>query len=230
MERCPKGKTDSREQPSRTRVKPVADAAGFCHHWAPEPLHGIEKKAMMALSMQGGEKRMRTPTMEDYLETIFNLIKEKGYARVADIAERLDVHPSSVTKMVQRLDKDEYLVYEKYRGFMLTNKGKKLGKRLVDRHELLESFLQLLAVPEDVVNRDVEGMEHHVSPETLDALSDLLQFFAEEPSRLRAFHKLRALSAEAAQETADTAAHNPLESTNDVTTPQADTSDTIKTE
>ncbi|MBE3593557.1 MAG: transcriptional regulator MntR [Candidatus Carbobacillus altaicus] len=146
---------------------------------------------------------MRTPTMEDYLETIFNLIKEKGYARVADIAERLDVHPSSVTKMVQRLDKDEYLVYEKYRGFMLTNKGKKLGKRLVDRHELLESFLQLLNLPEDVVARDVEGMEHHVSPETLDALSDLLQFFAEDPSRLRIFHDLRMASAEASQEEPD---------------------------
>jgi|GEM_PF-31338 len=211
-------------------MKPVADAAGFCLDRASERLHGIEKKAMMALSMQGGEMRMRTPTMEDYLETIFNLIKEKGYARVADIAERLEVHPSSVTKMVQRLDKDEYLVYEKYRGFMLTNKGKKLGKRLVDRHELLESFLQLLAVPEDVVSRDVEGMEHHVSPETLDALSDLLQFFAEEPSRLRAFHELRALSAEAAQETADATTKNPLESANDRMMTKSEATDTIKTE
>jgi hypothetical protein len=61
-----------------------------------------------------------TPSMEDYIEQIYILIEEKGYARVSDIAEALSVHPSSVTKMVQKLDKDEYLVYEKYRGLVLT--------------------------------------------------------------------------------------------------------------
>lgn len=58
---------------------------------------------------------MPTPSMEDYIEKIYSLIENKGYARVSDIAEELLVHPSSVTKMVQKLDKDEYLVYEKYR-------------------------------------------------------------------------------------------------------------------
>ncbi|EUJ27076.1 manganese transport transcriptional regulator [Listeria grayi FSL F6-1183] len=59
---------------------------------------------------------MPTPSMEDYIEKIYSLIEKKGYARVSDIADELFVHPSSVTKMVQKLDKDEYLVYEKYRG------------------------------------------------------------------------------------------------------------------
>lgn len=68
---------------------------------------------------------MPTPSMEDYLENIYKLIDQKGYARVSDIAEALDVHPSSVTKMVQKLDKDKYLVYEKYRGLVLTPKAKK---------------------------------------------------------------------------------------------------------
>lgn len=67
---------------------------------------------------------MPTPSMEDYLERIYKLIDEKGYARVSDIAEGLEVHPSSVTKMIQKLDKDEYLIYEKYRGLVLTSKGK----------------------------------------------------------------------------------------------------------
>jgi Mn-dependent DtxR family transcriptional regulator len=62
-----------------------------------------------------------TPSMEDYLERIYKLIDEKGYARVSDIAEGLEVHPSSVTKMIQKLDKDQYLIYEKYRGLVLTN-------------------------------------------------------------------------------------------------------------
>ncbi len=79
---------------------------------------------MIADVCLGGE-RMPTPSMEDYIEQIYILIEEKGYARVSDIAEALSVHPSSVTKMVQKLDKDEYLVYEKYRGLVLTPKGKK---------------------------------------------------------------------------------------------------------
>src|SRR5690625_2021315 len=81
-----------------------------------------------------------TPSMEDYIEQIFNLINTKGYARVTDIAEALEVHPSSVTKMVQKLDKDSYVHYEKYRGFVLTDIGNKVGQRLVFRHELLEDF------------------------------------------------------------------------------------------
>ena len=77
---------------------------------------------------------MTTPSMEDYIEQIYMLIEEKGYARVSDIAEALAVHPSSVTKMVQKLDKDEYLIYEKYRGHEMTSKCKKIVKRLVYRH------------------------------------------------------------------------------------------------
>lgn len=71
---------------------------------------------------------MPTPSMEDYIERIYILIETKGYARVSDIAEELDVHPSSVTKMIQKLDKSEFVNYERYRGFMLTEKGKKLAR------------------------------------------------------------------------------------------------------
>lgn len=106
---------------------------------------------------------MPTPSMEDYIEQIHNLMESKGYARVSDIAEALIVHPSSVTKMVQKLDKDGYLNYEKYRGFILTTKGKKLGERLVYRHELLEEFLEIIGVDGDKIYEDVEGIEHHLS-------------------------------------------------------------------
>lgn len=106
---------------------------------------------------------MPTPSMEDYLECIYQLIEDKGYARVSDIAEQLDVHPSSVTKMVQKLDQTKFLVYEKYRGLVLTQKGKKIGKRLVRRHELLEQFLRIIGVDEKFIHSDVEGIEHHLS-------------------------------------------------------------------
>ncbi|WP_313291259.1 transcriptional regulator MntR, partial [Exiguobacterium sp.] len=122
---------------------------------------------------------MPTPSMEDYLEQIYKLIEDKGYARVSDIAESLGVHPSSVTKMVQKLDRETYLVYEKYRGLMLTPKGRKIGKRLVERHALLEDFLRLVGVDEELIYKDVEGIEHHISIEALDKINGMIQFFAE---------------------------------------------------
>ena len=121
--------------------------------------------------------------MEDYIEQIYKLIEEKGYARVSDIAEALSVHPSSVTKMVQKLDKDEYLIYEKYRGFVLTKKGKKIGKRLLYRHELLEQFLKIIGVKEENIYVDVEGIEHHLSWDSIDRIGDLVQYFEENEKR-----------------------------------------------
>lgn len=127
---------------------------------------------------------MPTPTMEDYIEQIFILIDKKGYARVSDIAEQLEVHPSSVTKMVQKLDKDKYLNYEKYRGFILTEKGKRIGKKLVFRHELLEQFLEVIGVDADKIYDDVEGIEHHLSWTSIDRIGDLLSYFNEDKKRI----------------------------------------------
>ncbi|AVK86407.1 transcriptional regulator MntR [Lysinibacillus sp. B2A1] len=124
---------------------------------------------------------MPTPSMEDHIEQIYLLIAHKGYARVSDIAEALSVLPSSVTKMVQKLDKDGYLVYEKYRGLTLTAKGEKLGKRLVQRHELLEQFLRIIGVDEERIYDDVEGIEHHLSWNSIDRIADLVQVMEDNP-------------------------------------------------
>ncbi|MFD0619446.1 MULTISPECIES: transcriptional regulator MntR [Paenibacillus] len=128
---------------------------------------------------------MPTPSMEDYLERIYKLIDEKGYARVSDIAEGLEVHPSSVTKMIQKLDKDNYLIYEKYRGLILTNKGKKMGKRLVERHHLLEDFLTIIGVQHENIYTDVEGIEHHLSWDSITCIETLVEYFKRDPERLR---------------------------------------------
>ena len=128
---------------------------------------------------------MPTPSMEDYLERIYKLIDEKGYARVSDIAEGLEVHPSSVTKMIQKLDKDEYLIYEKYRGLILTPKGKKIGKRLVDRHQLLEQFLAMIGVQEENIYADVEGIEHHLSWDSITQIEILLEYFKRDEQRVQ---------------------------------------------
>lgn len=137
---------------------------------------------------------MPTPSMEDYLERIYLLMVEKGYARVSDIAEHLGVHPSSVTKMVQKLDREDYLIYEKYRGLMLTNKGQKIGKRLVERHTMLESFLRLIGVDEAHVYEDVEGIEHHLSSNTLDCMTQFVEFFEDKPELMAQFHAFQELN------------------------------------
>jgi Mn-dependent DtxR family transcriptional regulator len=130
--------------------------------------------------------------MEDYLERIYKLINEKGYARVADIAEGLAVHPSSVSKMVQKLDKDNYLVYERYRGLILTNKGQKMGKRLVDRHHVLEQFLKTIGVQEQHIYRDVEGIEHHLSWDSITCIEALVEFFHRNPNQTAELKKILA--------------------------------------
>ncbi|KPV56027.1 manganese transport transcriptional regulator [Paenibacillus sp. A3] len=126
---------------------------------------------------------MATPSMEDYLERIYKLIDEKGYARVSDIAEGLEVHPSSVTKMIQKLDKDNYLIYEKYRGLVLTSKGQKVGKRLVDRHHLLEEFLTMIGVSDENIYKDVEGIEHHLSWDSITCIETLVEYFKRDATR-----------------------------------------------
>nr|WP_306812686.1 transcriptional regulator MntR [Paenibacillus soyae] len=140
-----------------------------------------------------GGSKVPTPSMEDYLERIYKLIDEKGYARVSDIAEGLEVHPSSVTKMIQKLDKDNYLIYEKYRGLVLTNKGKKMGKRLVDRHHLLESFLETIGVQEENIYKDVEGIEHHLSWDSITCIETLVEYFRRDSSRLDELKALRSV-------------------------------------
>jgi Mn-dependent DtxR family transcriptional regulator len=112
-------------------------------------------------------------TVEDYLERILELINSKGYARVIDIAAALKISQASVTNMVQRLDADGLLKYERYRGLILTAAGKKLASRIAQRHKLLTEFLKLLGVDDRVIHQDVEGMEHHISAPTLRAIAAL---------------------------------------------------------
>ncbi|WP_245530540.1 transcriptional regulator MntR [Alicyclobacillus acidocaldarius] len=137
-----------------------------------------------------------TPSMEDYLEKIYELIHEKGYARVSDIANSLAVQPSSVTKMLQKLDENEYVSYEKYRGIVLTARGHKMGRLMKERHAMLADFLRMLGVQEDTLQKDVEGIEHHVSPATLEALQSLVLFLQSHPDVLSSFLAFREQSSE----------------------------------
>ena len=122
--------------------------------------------------------------VEDYLERILGLINSKGYARVVDIAAALRISQASVTNMVQRLDTEGLLKYEKYRGLILTVAGKKLARKIAHRHKLLTDFLSLLGLDERVIYHDVEGMEHHISPPTLRAIEALTAQLRQRPALL----------------------------------------------
>ncbi|MFN2507295.1 MAG: transcriptional regulator MntR [Chthoniobacterales bacterium] len=122
--------------------------------------------------------------VEDYLERILELINTKGYARVVDIAMSLKISQASVTNMVQRLDGEGLLKYEKYRGLVLTTAGETLARNIARRHQLLEDFLQLLGLDQRVIDHDVEGMEHHISPATLRAIEALTAQLRRRPALL----------------------------------------------
>ena len=128
---------------------------------------------------------------EDYLERIHALIQEKGYARVVDIASSLKVKQASVTSMVQKLAELGYLKYEKYRGLILTDKGRTVACRINKRHQTLARFFSLFGLDEQTQQQDIEGIEHHLSAETVAVLSDLAQFFEDKPAMLKAFLKSR---------------------------------------
>ncbi len=120
--------------------------------------------------------------VEDYLERILELINSKGYARVVDIAAGLKISQASVTNMVQRLDADGLLKYEKYRGLILTPAGETVARSITRRHQLLSEFLSLLGLDSRTVEHDVEGMEHHISPATVRVIERLTQVLRRRPA------------------------------------------------
>ncbi len=124
---------------------------------------------------------------EDYLERIHELIESKGTAHVADIAQSLNVGQPSVTSMVQKLADEGYLRYEKYRSLTLTDAGRAVAERIRNRHVVLASFFTLFDLDDDTQARDIEGIEHHLSSDTLNTLSNLTAFFEENPKILAQF-------------------------------------------
>jgi Mn-dependent DtxR family transcriptional regulator len=109
--------------------------------------------------------------VQDYLEQIHQLIEVKGYARAVDIAAGLSVSQASVSAMIQRMDAEGFVIYEKYSGIILTDKGREIARHIIERHEVLTRLLRRFGIDEETIYRDVEGMEHHISSQTLDVLT-----------------------------------------------------------
>lgn len=120
--------------------------------------------------------------MEDYLEVIYELVEQKGYATAVDISNYLNVSSPSVTKMMQRLDESGYLNYEKYRGIRLTHEGILIAESIRSRHGLLAEFFRIIGVNEEDANSDAEGIEHHLHPETINRLEEFIKILKKNPS------------------------------------------------
>jgi Mn-dependent DtxR family transcriptional regulator len=116
-----------------------------------------------------------TASMEDYVEMIYRLSIEKGYTRIHDLSESLNVQPPSVTKMVQRLSELKLADYEKYGLVSLTAAGKDIGKALLKRHNTVEKLLRLLGVSKSLLE-ETEKIEHSINEETLRCIYDFLNF------------------------------------------------------
>ena len=111
----------------------------------------------------------RSALVEDYVELISDLIGRDGEARQVDIAARLGVSQPTVAKMLKRLADDGLVTQRPYRGVFLTEQGQRLAAESRARHQTVEAFLRTLGVSEDTARIDAEGIEHHVSDETLEA-------------------------------------------------------------
>jgi DtxR family transcriptional regulator, manganese transport regulator len=112
---------------------------------------------------------LRGALVEDYVELIAALIEDGNEARQVDIATRLGVAQPTVAKMLARLAADGLVTRKPYRGVFLTAAGRKMAEESRARHQTVEAFLRSLGVSAETARIDAEGIEHHVSAETLEA-------------------------------------------------------------
>jgi Mn-dependent DtxR family transcriptional regulator len=111
-------------------------------------------------------------SMEDYIEMIYRLSQKSDEVRVRELSSALNVQPPSTTKMIKRLAKENYVIYEKYGCIKLTEKGSNIGSKLLERHRIIFEFLECIGVKENILEQ-TEIIEHAVNDEVLDKIDKL---------------------------------------------------------
>ena len=140
----------------------------------------------------GKGKKLLTNSMEDYLEMIYRSSRKEGYTRTNILAEALNVQAPSATKMVQKLTKLGLLKYEKYGIIQLTEDGEILGKFLLKRHKIIEDFLKIIGVKDNIL-LNTELIEHNVTTGALSKIEMLNNFFRNNSDILEKFKEYREL-------------------------------------
>lgn len=135
------------------------------------PKKPVRPSALQAESLQHTRREHASEVAEDYVEAIADLTAAQGEARVVDLAHRLGVTHVTVNRTLTRLQRDGYVTAQPYRAIFLTDAGRTLAATCQQRHAAVVAFLRSLGIPERTAELDAEGIEHHVSPETLAAFA-----------------------------------------------------------
>ena len=129
---------------------------------------------------------------EDYLKAIYKIVRDRGFARSVEISEILDVRPASVTDMLKKLQSKGFVIYEKYRGIRLTEKGKKIAKKLYEREMIINEFFQIFGVDEENARIMANKVEHYIDDESFDKIEKFVTFmrsFKSNPRWLEHFNE-----------------------------------------
>ena len=134
----------------------------------------LEEPDAQAEVFAGVRQAHQMESTEDYVELIDDLIRSQGEARLVEVAERLGISQPSASKTLARLQREGFVTSEPYRSIFLTEAGKQLADESRARHDLVYRFLLAIGVSDETARRDSEGVEHHVSQETLDAFKKII--------------------------------------------------------
>jgi DtxR family manganese transport transcriptional regulator len=136
---------------------------------------GVRPSAQQAEALRRSRRDRSLEVAQDYVEAIADLSLALGEARLTDLARRLGVTHVTVNRTLARLQQAGYVHTKPYRAIFLTDTGQKLAEESKKRHETVTAFLRSLGISEKTAELDAEGIEHHVSPETLAAFERLLK-------------------------------------------------------
>ena len=139
------------------------------------PIGDLPDADRQAANFQRVRDAHQAELAEDYVELIADLNETTGEARAVDIAQRLGVAHPTVVKTIARLRREGLVQSEPYRAIFLTEKGRELAAQSRYRHEIVVGFLRAIGVSEETAQADAEGIEHHVSNETLAAFELVIQ-------------------------------------------------------
>lgn len=153
----------------RLKVKPIDNA-----HEKPAAAPVMVEPEEQAEHNRQTRRALQTAVAEDYVELIADLIDSTGEARAVDVAHRLGVTQASVAKMVSRLQQSGLVTTQPYRALFLTDEGRRIAEASRRRHQRVVTFLLAIGVSEETARADAEGMEHHVSEETLAAFERIV--------------------------------------------------------
>ena len=133
-----------------------------------------EKKTEASLAFSRTRADHAVEILEDYTEVIAKIIKNNGSCRVMDLARHFGVSHVSVIQVLQRLKSNGFILNEPHKPIILTEKGCVFANECAKRHSIVYNFLLKIGVSEKTAVMDSEGLEHHISPETLECMKNFL--------------------------------------------------------